>query len=72
MLTPIQPSSRIRILSSPAWTLPCSWWRRSPMTSSSTRPRRLSAARLRRLLAHALVQIGPEKSSRGRQAVTSG
>ena len=37
------PSSRAT--SRAGWTLPCSWWRPSRMTSSSTRPRRLSAAR---------------------------
>jgi hypothetical protein len=37
------PSSRAT--SRAVWTLPCSWWRPSRMTSSSTRPRRLSAAR---------------------------
>jgi hypothetical protein len=37
------PSSRAT--SRAAWTLPCSWWRLSRTTSSSTRPRRSSAAR---------------------------
>ena len=42
------PSSRAT--SRAVWTLPCSWWRPSRMTSLSTRPRRLSAARRPRRL----------------------
>jgi NAD(P)-dependent dehydrogenase (short-subunit alcohol dehydrogenase family) len=34
-----------RATSRAAWTLPCSWWRPSRTMSSSTRPRRSSAAR---------------------------